>query len=324
MRPRVRAPFAAALLTAAVCAHTPAAYAEAEPTFDPHTGRLEPSLGELVKAAAGRDRVLVARLAARFSTGRLLSVLDGATAPVPAVPSGKASGEAVTPEQARAVLAAIDTLPAPVRFLEAVTPLLGHADRDVAEAAAGTLGRMLGRDDPAALSDWEVSLEAISRACAGLLGAAELPVAAASLRLAALDALSEARRVCPAPGVGLLRDPDPEIRRAAVLALGRSRAPAAADAVSALMRDDASTVASAATALACAEQPPGRSDPKLLGAVRALALLGDTPAEDTVDMVRCVAASNAPEDQRLLEALRGSRVPAIRKAVAEARPRVGR
>jgi hypothetical protein len=194
----------------------------------------------------------------------------------------------------------------------------------LAATAARAMGVLLDGSAPSELDEWEVPPDAVARACAGLRGLAARVEAPASARLAALDALAAAQRVCSATAelAPLLRDPVPYVRRAAALVLRPQEKPVAA-ALRDTIRDSDPTVASAAVAAVCRAEagvPAYKSDSLLedsTDAARKLAAAASTPPDDAVEMLACVAASGTRADRSLLDRLRRGPPSPLQNRAAE-------
>jgi hypothetical protein len=270
------------------------------------TGRAVPPVAELVKAARKNDRAALERLAGRFGVARL--------------------GEAAASPDAKVATAALATIPLArggVLLSSLVAQRLVDADPGVVVAAARALGALLSGDSTTTLGEWEVPLDTIAASC-GALGRlaarAESPLVA---RFAAIDALGLAQPICGGGDVArVARDPDPTVRRAAVLAL-RAGDPTAAPVLRDGLADSDARVATACAATLCrGVDPAGRAkaDPQLARATvaaRAFAAAPATPPEDAVEMLACVAAARTPADRALLEALHRSAAGAVRARAEE-------
>ncbi len=254
------------------------------PAFNKRTGLFEPPLADLVKAVRSGDRAEVGRRAARLGPARLAEALRGADR-----------------DHVVAALEAAPHLPGSVRLLAAVTPLLASHDPAVAERAARAAGRMLDGEDPGRLAQWDVPGDAVARACRGLALAAARPQVAMDARLQAVEALADADARCPPEITGaLLADPAPEIRRAVLLIL-RPRHKLPQDPERVGLSDPDPLVAAAAAVASCRRRLSGASPPPSARPLRELALADDTPVEDALEIIPCLAASGDAAD---LEALK--------------------
>jgi hypothetical protein len=272
------------------------------------TGRATPPFSELVKAARKNDRAALERLAGRFGVARL--------------------GEGARGADATVAQAALETIPfarGGVLLAGAVADRLDAGDAPVAVAAARTLGALFEGAVPSALAEWEVPADVVTRACGGLRALAARTDAAPSARLAALDALAAAQMTCtPLPDVaGLLRDPAPEIRRAAALVLPAGD-PRAVPALRAGLADPDAGVSAACAATVCRRVEParGRAPGDALVAqatmtARALVAAPATRPEDAFEMLACVSAAGTSSDRALLEKLRGGAASPLRDRAAE-------
>lgn len=270
----MRATTIGVLMVAAAMAAGARAAPSDRPTFNRRTGLYEPPLGELRNAVARGDRAEIARAATRFGAARLKEAL--------------ASAER---ETVLTALAAAVRLPGHVRLLDAVAPLLAAAEDEVTVQAAQTMGAMLGPGEPRTLEEWEVPSNVVVHACGQLLSMAESSARSTAQRLAMLDALAEAGRLCHSTArlALLARDPTPEIRRAVLLLLDRtSEPPLVLAAVDALTDGDPQVGAAAAVAVCrtgAIESPAHTDDTERL---RRLAMAEETAAEDVAEMLPCL------------------------------------
>jgi hypothetical protein len=273
------------------------------------TGRATPPFSELVKASRKNDRAALERLAGRFGVARLG---EGA----------RSASEAV----AQAALATIPFARGGVLLAGVVAERL-EGDPTLAVAAARALGALFEGDVPGALAEWEVPADVVTRACGGLRALAARADAPAPSRLAALDALAVAQTTCTAmPELALLlRDPAPEVRRAAALLLPMAD-PRATTALRDGLADPDPTVSAACAATVCrrVEPAPPRGRPsgdalvaQATMAARALVAAPATRPEDAVEMLACVAAAGTPADRALLEKLRAGTASPVRARAAE-------
>ncbi|HSZ81199.1 MAG TPA: hypothetical protein VLA14_02900 [Polyangia bacterium] len=272
------------------------------------TGRATPPFAELVKAARKNDRAALERLAGRFGVARL--------------------GEGARSADAAIAQAALETVPfarGGVLLAGVVADRLDAGDAPVAIAAARTLGALFEGDVPSVLAEWEVPADVVTRACGGLRALAARADAASSARLAALDALAVAQTTCtPLPDVAaLLRDPAPEVRRAAALVLPAGD-PRAVSALRAGLADPDPGVSAACAASVCRRVEPARGhapgDALVAQATmtaRALVAAPATRPEDAVEMLACVSAAGTASDRALLERLRGGAASPVRDRAAE-------
>jgi len=287
-----------------------------KPVFNRQTGLYEPPFSELERAVLQGDRADVARWAARIGPARLAEALRGSD-----------RGRAV------AALEAAVLLPGNARLLEAVTPLVGSSDAGVAERAVRAVGQMLDAGEPRRLEDWDVPADAVTRGCRALSDLTVRPRAGLDLRLAAIEALTDATLRCrPAP-LTLLGDGSPAVRRAALLAQ-RARDEVPAPSLKQALADADPTVVSAAAVAWCrhrllagpkaptaaelsrlpAAPPPGTYG---LPPLRELALAETTPVEDVVELLPCLALSTENADRQALEQLRRSKAAPIKARAAE-------
>jgi hypothetical protein len=270
------------------------------------TGRATPPFAELVKAERKNDRAALERLAGRFGVARL--------------------GEGARGADVAIAQAALDTIPfarGGVLLAGVVADRLDAGDASIAVAAARTLGALFEGDVPSALAEWEVPADVVTRACGGLRALAVRADAAPSARLAALDALATAQTTCtPLPDVAaLLRDPAPEVRRAAALVLPAGD-PRAVAALRAGLADPDAGVSAACAAAVCRRVEKGHVPGDALVAqatmtARTLVASPTTRPEDAFEMLVCVSAAGTASDRALLEKLRGKAASPVRDRAAE-------
>ena len=256
------------------------------PRPNPRTGLVEEPITGLVAAVKRGDRAETQRLANRIGLACIgLAVRDGDS------PTATAAVEAVP------------LVPGAERLAGLVAARLDATDEQpLAGAAARTLGILLDGGAPDRFAEWDVPPDQIEVACDALRRSATRPEAPTALRLAVLDALAQASRACATTAdlAPLLRDPDPSVRRAAVLALRPPQGDPAA-ALEGLIRDPSPPVASAATAALCRKRPPS---PQAVQAARILVLHKDVPVEDAIEMLACLEASRQAQDIEILSKLR--------------------
>jgi hypothetical protein len=276
-----------------------------KPTFNRHTGLFEPPFSELERSVERGDRAEVARWAERIGPARLAGVLR--------------SGD-------RAVLiAALEAAPAlhgAARLLEATTPLAGASDATVAERAVRALGVMLDGSEPRALEDWDVPVDTVGRACRALADAAT-KASGQAVRLAALDALSDASASCKSAPIGpLLADGVAAVRRAGLLAL-RPRDDLATPDLQKAIADPDPGVVSAAVVTWCrrrlAQPATAPLTSSMLPLLRALVMTdATTSVEDALEMLPCLASSTDAADRQALEQIKKtSKVPLLRTRATE-------
>jgi hypothetical protein len=188
------------------------------------------------------------------------------------------------------------------------------SDAILGERAVRTLGTILGEADAAMLESWEVPLETGERACRMLGTIAGRADREVSLRLAALQALADANALCASRQrvSTLLRDPSPEIRRAAVLLSSAADARALQESG----KDPDAGVASASGATLCrlhlVPTPAPNGTAPVPRPLRELAVLPGTPAEDAAEMLVCLAESKDPADAKAAQEIRSKGAPALR------------
>jgi hypothetical protein len=264
------------------------------------TGLFEPPTSDLRKAADRGDRAELSRAATRLGPARLARLM-------------------ADPER-KMVLAALEAAPlfeAGLLLLQPMAPLMASPDEAIRARAVTSTATLFAQVDPARLADYEVAAETVAAACQALARAAANEAEQLSTRLTAVQGLVDAGPACVAhlrlDSLAISRDP--EIRRAAVLAMpvgtdGKARA-----ALLAASKDKDLHVAAAATARLCKAGEKHATLPPLRDLV-----VGDTAlAEDVVDIVPCLASSPDPADQRTLTQLADSGRPAIRDAVKRLR-----
>jgi hypothetical protein len=113
----------------------------------------------------------------------------------------------------------------------------------------------------------------------------------------------------------LMHDPSSDIRRAAVLVLPPNGARTLSALREASKDADPGVVTATGVAL-CRQQLAPRAKPTLPSAParpwRELVLAPNTPAEDAVEMLSCLADSSDPTDAKVLEELRSKGSPLVR------------
>jgi hypothetical protein len=275
-----------------------------KPSFNRHTGLFEPPIGELERSVTRGDRAEVARWAERIGPARLAGVLKGSDRGF-----------------VMAALEAVPSLRGSARLLEAATPLAASSDAAVAERAVRAIGTMLDGSEPRSIDDWDVPADAVGRACKALVDAATRAGSGQEVRLAALDALSEASAFCKAVPLGsLLGDPSPAVRRAVLLALRPRDDLPTPELQKGIADTDPGVVSGAAVAwcrrrLALPAATPLASS--MLPLLRALAQADSTIIEDAVELLSCLAGSADQADRQALEQLKRSKVPLLRTRAAE-------
>jgi hypothetical protein len=299
---------AATLISALVVLGAGAAAAERlpeKPTFNRHTGLFEPPFSELERSVERGDRAEVARWAERIGPARLAGVLRSADHAVLV-----------------AALEAAPSLHGAARLLEAATPLAASSDAAVAERAVRALGIMLDGSEPRALEDWDVPVDAVSRACRALAEAATRSSAAQAVRLAALDSLGDASGFCKSAPLGpLLTDGAATVRRAGLLAL-RPRDQLATPELQKAIADSDPGVVSAAVVTWCrrrlAQPTTAPLTSSMLPLLRALVMTDATSIEDALEMLPCLATSSDAADRQALEQIKkSSKVPLLRTRATE-------
>jgi hypothetical protein len=262
-----------------------------------HTGLIEAPLTGLRKAAEHGDRAELGRWGARIGVARLARALADSDRGL-----------------ALAVLDSLPYLPARLLLLEPVLARCESADAAIGERALRTLGTILGEADAGLLEAWEVPRETSERACRVLAAVASRTDRDVTLRLAALQALADANALCAGRqrGSALLRDPSPEIRRAAVLLSSAADARAVQDSGK---DPDASVVSASGAALCRLRLVPAvvsNSTAPAPRPLRDLAALPGTPAEDAAEMLVCLAESKDPADAKAAQEIRSKTPPTLR------------
>ena len=293
----MKSPASTWILVASCLSIAPASAAE-HPSTNPHTGLVEAPLAGLRKAAQRGDRADLGRWAARIGVARLARAL-------------------ADPDRSLvlAALASVPFLPGRLLLLDAVLARCESADPQVKESALRTIGVLLDDTDPDLLDAWEIPAETAQAACRVLAATAGSPDRAIDLRLAALQSLADASALCAARSdlLAVLRDPSPEIRRAAVLVTLPTNVRTLSTLREASKDPDAS-VASAAGAALCRQQltPRVKSVPGPARPLREFVVAQSTPVEDAAEMLSCLADSMDPTDVKTLEDLRAKGSPLLR------------
>ena len=272
--------------------------------FDARTGLAEPALSALVAASIKNDRNDLVRIGERIGVARIGAVLAGGFS---------AADRATDRSQVLAALDAARVVEGGVRLLAACARLVLDGDSRVAEHAARTVGELLRADQLDKLAEWEVAPGDLGAACAVLSRTVSDGNAASPLRIAALEALSEAHVYCRGnlSLAGMANETAPEVRRAALLA-PQLNATDAADTVGSLIEDPVPLVAGAAGTVWCRARydslrkgaVDGEVEKRRLFRMRMLVLADVAPAEDSAEMLPCLALSHDPEDQKAVEMAR--------------------
>lgn len=290
-------------LVAIVCSLSLAVGARAaEPAIvNRHTGLFEPPVSDLRKASERGDRADLARAATRLGAARLSRLL-------------------ADPDR-KTVLAALDAAPlvdGGVLLLETAVPLLASSDAVVRAHAVAAAATLFAQNSPARLCEYEVAPESVSAACHALAVLAATEGEPLGTRISAIQALIDAGGAC-----GnhlrldlLLTSREPEIRRAAVLAVPEVAARSTKGPLVAALKDTDVRVAGAAAAQLCRLLGPRQAVPPLLF---RLVLANEVPAEDVVDLLPCLAASSDAADQKALTQLQQGGQAAVRDAIKRLR-----
>jgi len=225
--------------------------------------------------------------------------------------------EALADRDTRIVRAALDAIPlqrSGILLLDRVAHSARATDRTLRERGLRALSTLLGNTNGEQLAAWEVPAESLRVACQALAAAAGNEAEESSLRLLALQGLADAGLLCAVSfrPSQLLKSSDPQVRRAAVLALPASAQTKAA--LASALKDRDGRVAAAAGARFCdlAGGAVAASTEPSLGKV---ALAEGAVIEDVVDLLPCLARSKVAEDGRALEALRARGPTVVRDAI---------
>ena len=284
-----------ALACAALLVFASDALAAERAAVNRRTGLYEVPMTDLRKAAERGDRAELARVAARLGSARMAKALQD-------------------PDR-RNVLAALDGAPlldSGILLLEGVLPLLASTDEGIRAHAVAASAALFAASDATRLADLEVADETTQATCRVLAQVAANEAESLSTRLVAMQGLSDSPAVCAATRrpAELLTSREPEIRRAAVLGLLPSSAPALVTAA----HDRHGGVAAAAGARLCErrsqKQPLPAETP-----LRKLALAEGAQPEDVIAMLPCLAASADPADRAAIEELRANGAAAVRDAL---------
>jgi hypothetical protein len=271
-------------------------------TVNRRTGLYELPTSELRKAAEHEDRAELARLVARLGPARMAKALQD-------------------PDR-RTVLAALDgaaLLSSGILLLESITPLLASSDESIRAHAVGAVAALLATSDGDSLGDWEIAAETAQATCQTLAVLAANEAELLPTRLLAVQGLADAPECASARRpIELLASREPEIRRAAVVALLPSSTPAATLVAAAQDRD--ASVAAAAGARWCEWR--GKAQP-MAPPLRKLALAPGALPEDVIAMLPCLAASSDATDRKAIEELRSSGGAAVREAIGRMQEKSG-
>jgi hypothetical protein len=267
-------------------------------TINRRTGLFEPPVSDLRKAAERGDRAELSRAATRLGPARLARLL-------------------ADPDR-RTVLAALEAAPlvnGGVVLLDPMLPLFASPDEGVRARVVTAIAALFAQVDPGRLADYEVAPETVLATCQALAGVATTETEKLSARLSAIQGLVDAGGACPNQRKVdvLLASREPEIRRAAVLALpegGEAMAP-----LLAASKDRDGRVAGAAAARLCKHGTKRAALPPLLDLVVAETAL----TEDVLDLLPCLVGSSDPADQKALAKLAETGRPPIREAIAHLR-----
>jgi hypothetical protein len=260
-----------------------------------------PGTAQLVEAVRSGDDVEVERVAARLGAVRLERVAE----------RGRR-------EERLAALRGLAVVPDGWALLVETAHLCGDREPDVAEAAAVTARRIAESLSPETVERDEVPRDVPRRAAVELLAQAARGELRPSVRVSAIGAAAALRAVArldEAALARLLRDAEPQVRRAAAEGLAGAVAPEAERALGAALADDASAeVAAAAAATLCrdvpltsgkpsAERVAARLEARARTRLRALAVDERLALADRLDLVPCLRVGVQPADQQVLDRL---------------------
>jgi hypothetical protein len=266
-----------------------------------HTGLFEPPVSDLRRASERGDRAELARVATRLGAARLSRLL-------------------ADPDR-KTLLAALDAAPlveGGVLLLETVAPLLASSDGPVRARAVAATAALFAQSGPMLLGEYEVAPETVSAACHALAALAASDGEPMGTRISAIQAVMDTGSACRDHlklGV-LLASREPEIRRAAVLAVPEVAAGSARGPLATAVKDTDARVAGAAAARLCRLLGPRQA---ILPPLHDLALAGEVPAEDVVDLLPCLAASGDAADQKALTQLQQGGRAVLRDALKRLR-----
>jgi hypothetical protein len=251
---------------------------------DQATGRLAGSWQTVARALKRGDVGEAQRLAAWLSSAQWHEALGTST------PEHLDTAIALLPSQ----VGAVAWLPVLGEWM-----LITQVDQqeNVAKVLRAT-GTLLDGSSPAAAHEWDVPQGTLRSVCRGISWIASSAARPLETRLAALQALTNAQRLCGAAPTDLLVDPSPEIRRAAVPMVGND--PATKAALLSRLDDDSPAVESMAAARLCRETNASVPLPEVLRAARKFSM-EPFAVEDSVDLLDCLARS--PDDKVALEAV---------------------
>jgi hypothetical protein len=290
-----------ALVVFASSVHTGISAVAAErANINRRTGLFEPPASDLRKAAERGDRAELSRAATRMGPGRLARLMSD-------------------PDR-KVVLAALEAAPlleAGVLLLQPMLPLLASPDDTIRARAVAATAAVFAASDPVRLDDYDVAPEVVTASCQALAQASANEGEQLAARLTAIQGAVDAGPGCLAhlKTDALLASRDPDIRRAAILAMPDGINPKLRASLLAVSKDKDPKVAGAAVAKLCKAGEKRTALPPLHDLVTTDAAL----AEDVVDIVPCLAASADPSDQKTLTELADKGRPSIREAVKRLR-----
>lgn len=264
------------------------------------TGLFEPPASDLRTAAERGDRAELSRAATRMGPARLARLMSD-------------------PDR-KVVLAALEAAPlfeAGVLLLQPIFPLMASPDEAIRARAVAATAALFAASDPARLADYEVAPEIVAASCQSLGQVSANEAEQLALRLTAIQGAVDAGPGCLGHFKldALAASRDPEVRRAAVLAMPERPEPKVRASLLAASKDKDVRVAGAAVAKLCRSGEKRDALPPLHDLVSTEAAL----AEDVVDILPCLAASADPSDQKTLAELGDKGRPAIRDAVKRLR-----
>jgi hypothetical protein len=275
-----------------------AAVAAEKATINRRTGLVEPPTSDLRKAAERGDRAELSREATRMGPARLARLL--------ADPDRKT---------VRAALEAAPLLESGVLLLQPMTPLLSSTDDSIRGPAVVAAAALFARTDPSRLAEYEVGSETVTTCCRALAAVAANEDEQLHTRLSAVQGLLDAGSACfdQRKLNTLFTSHDPDVRRAAVLAMPQLGDRQTQALIVAASKDSDVRVAAAATARLCALGEKSAALPPL----HALVLAENALAEDIVDLLPCLSASADPTDRKALARLAESGHAPIREAIKQ-------
>lgn len=290
-----------ALVVFASSVHTGIAVAAADrATINRRTGLFEPPASDLRKAAERGDRAELSRAATRMGPARLARLMSD-------------------PDR-KVVLAALEAAPlleAGVLLLQPMLPLLASPDDTIRARAVAATAAVFAGGNPVRFDDYDVAPEVVTASCQALAQACANEGEQLAARLTAIQGVVDAGPGCVAQLKmdALLVSRDPDVRRAAIVAMPDGIDPKLRASLLAVSKDKDAKVAGAAVAKLCRSGASRATLPPLHDLVSTDAAL----AEDVVDILPCLAASADPSDQKTFAELGDKGRPSVREAVKRLR-----